>query len=704
MSTIIQFRRGTAAEWTAANTILANGEKGLETDGLGTAEVKEKIGNGVLAWNDLPYQESGGGGAVDSVNGETGVVVLDTSDIAETTDKNYVTDAEKGVIGDTSGTNTGDETTGTIQAKRPIKTVNSQSLEGVGNIEIDNEKTISEQAEERKQHILSEIQNYKSRLLDVNITKSEYEELTEYQNRNYIVDDGSIYDVDTKTQDCNYVFTNGVDCLVSTSGNNGTGVIGNENFPFASWEFAIDAIPIGGGVTIWIEGGSYDMNTTGVGYAILNRNFTNPVIVKSKPNETVILSHTLQVYAIRFLSLSNNVVFEDLTFNPGSGNIATLYAAGAIEVTNFEARDCVFNNNGSALNYAAQFGSQTSNINNKVKRSLMNSGDGLNGVYVDKATGFTLIGNKSNISVYPDRFLRVLTGCQGVFNLNNNSIISTSTITGTHSVFQMTDVLIGNSTVNFNNNDIVTKSEVLSLAGKLTGRGVTFNVKGNTATTEAQQAIYGLKSVDGGEVSYNTITTDNVCLGLPSESGLVSGSEFGGLEIHYNNLTSTNHTLLYGENGLNNNTHDNILEARNGFYSIVCKGNGHLHSSNLLYGGSQTGLLLKNAQNCISSNDIIIQEIALGSAVRFDEGLAFGSKNNSVTNDKIKVTDGNLIKGIDAANLGDGNFVDSNHYEVTDSGTYGDIYGVINSLQELRRAWRVNVSGSQNNDLNSIDV
>ena len=81
MATIIQQRRGTAAEWTAANTILANGEKGLETDGLGTTEVKEKIGNGVLAWNDLPYQESGGGGAVDSVNGETGNVVLDGTDI-----------------------------------------------------------------------------------------------------------------------------------------------------------------------------------------------------------------------------------------------------------------------------------------------------------------------------------------------------------------------------------------------------------------------------------------------------------------------------------------------------------------------------------------------------------------------------------------------------------------------------------------------
>jgi hypothetical protein len=50
-----------------------------------------------------------GGGAVDSVNGATGVVVLTTGDITEDTDANYVTDAQLAVIGNTSGTNTGDQ-------------------------------------------------------------------------------------------------------------------------------------------------------------------------------------------------------------------------------------------------------------------------------------------------------------------------------------------------------------------------------------------------------------------------------------------------------------------------------------------------------------------------------------------------------------------------------------------------------------------
>lgn len=51
----------------------------------------------------------GGSGAVDSVNGQTGVVVLDTGDIAAVTNKNYVTDAQLTVLNNTSGTNTGDQ-------------------------------------------------------------------------------------------------------------------------------------------------------------------------------------------------------------------------------------------------------------------------------------------------------------------------------------------------------------------------------------------------------------------------------------------------------------------------------------------------------------------------------------------------------------------------------------------------------------------
>ena len=50
MAIQIQFRRGTAAEWTSNNPILAEGEMGNETD-----TGKFKVGDGVRAWNILPY-------------------------------------------------------------------------------------------------------------------------------------------------------------------------------------------------------------------------------------------------------------------------------------------------------------------------------------------------------------------------------------------------------------------------------------------------------------------------------------------------------------------------------------------------------------------------------------------------------------------------------------------------------------------------
>lgn len=46
----IQMRRGTAAAWGITNPVLGAGEPGFESDTF-----KMKVGNGTLAWNDLPY-------------------------------------------------------------------------------------------------------------------------------------------------------------------------------------------------------------------------------------------------------------------------------------------------------------------------------------------------------------------------------------------------------------------------------------------------------------------------------------------------------------------------------------------------------------------------------------------------------------------------------------------------------------------------
>jgi hypothetical protein len=50
---VIRWRRGTAAEWTADNPVLAAGEPGYETD-----TQYFKIGDGVTSWNSLPYAQT----------------------------------------------------------------------------------------------------------------------------------------------------------------------------------------------------------------------------------------------------------------------------------------------------------------------------------------------------------------------------------------------------------------------------------------------------------------------------------------------------------------------------------------------------------------------------------------------------------------------------------------------------------------------
>lgn len=70
-----ELREGTSAEWTAINPVLRAGEPGYERD---TNQLK--IGNGQLAWVDLPYLTGGSGGSVSSVFGRIGVVIAQAGD------------------------------------------------------------------------------------------------------------------------------------------------------------------------------------------------------------------------------------------------------------------------------------------------------------------------------------------------------------------------------------------------------------------------------------------------------------------------------------------------------------------------------------------------------------------------------------------------------------------------------------------------
>jgi len=85
--------------------IIQKGDICVRTD-LNKSYINKEGNNSAMSdWQELMTPTDN----VLSVNGETGTVALTTSDISEDTNYNYVTDAEKTIIGNTSGNNTGDQ-------------------------------------------------------------------------------------------------------------------------------------------------------------------------------------------------------------------------------------------------------------------------------------------------------------------------------------------------------------------------------------------------------------------------------------------------------------------------------------------------------------------------------------------------------------------------------------------------------------------
>lgn len=64
-----------------------------------------------------------------SVNGSTGAVTLTTANVADSTNKRYVTDAQITLLGNTSGTNTGDEPTATTSAEGVVELATTAEAE-----------------------------------------------------------------------------------------------------------------------------------------------------------------------------------------------------------------------------------------------------------------------------------------------------------------------------------------------------------------------------------------------------------------------------------------------------------------------------------------------------------------------------------------------------------------------------------------------
>ena len=68
----IQLRRDSALGWSTNNPILASGEIGIELSPTPAQIVLFKVGDGITAWNSLPYQNEAISGATLGANAFTG--------------------------------------------------------------------------------------------------------------------------------------------------------------------------------------------------------------------------------------------------------------------------------------------------------------------------------------------------------------------------------------------------------------------------------------------------------------------------------------------------------------------------------------------------------------------------------------------------------------------------------------------------------
>ena len=95
MAIRMQQRRGTAAQWTAANPTLAAGEIGFETD-----TNQFKIGNGSSTWSALSYFKN-----LDGLDGVGGIVTLDSAGLipSDKLPDQYLTDKINTRIGEVVG-------------------------------------------------------------------------------------------------------------------------------------------------------------------------------------------------------------------------------------------------------------------------------------------------------------------------------------------------------------------------------------------------------------------------------------------------------------------------------------------------------------------------------------------------------------------------------------------------------------------------
>jgi hypothetical protein len=542
------------------------------------------------------------------------------------------------------------------------------------------------------------------------LTATQFDALTEYEPRLYVVVGVGRY------QGSEMIFRDpwqyaSADLHVSKSGNDGSGD-GSYGSPYLTISHAYDQVASGGGVTVWVNEGTYAEND-GNGYFLkASDTYTAPLVIQAVPNNRVVWTAASSSYILRFNGSNSNVVFKGIEFVPLSGTTTFLYAnSGGGSISNFSFIECFFNDSfATPLLLDIRSDGITSDF--KFLRNVITTNGQFNN-QLQSMNGMVFSGNKFIGSASSSHFVEMMDDCYGEIYFCNNSIVTTGAGSTVYAIKQrpMT-TLTGSGTIHINRNRIETTGRGVQVGGGISGTPFALNASRNFIRAGGQ-GFAANDYIDGGTIELNDIyagignagANGHTGLGLPVDG---SGNTLcDNLVIRKNIVRSAGgHAFLTSYNSDGHTIEDCLFDASvGGDNACVIKGFNHILKRVKTLGGSATAFYLKGAVDVVASQIHAVQTVANGSALEISTESAQtpdDSEGCSVTDSIFQATNGRAVE-IPASEVGVGNIIDNNSYLVSDSAVWGTMFGSsVASLAEVQASWLANYDVTTN-DANSLD-
>jgi parallel beta-helix repeat protein len=445
---------------------------------------------------------------------------------------------------------------------------------------------------------------------------------------------------------------------------------------------AFNAVPAAGGVTVWVDAGTYTENAAG-GYFLFTKNFTNMVTVRGIPGTLPIIINSSGSYVIRPNGTCNNIRFRNLEIQSTAAALGFVFGNSAL--TNFELIECTFrdtNSRTSAINL-----SNASNSGISVKRCTL-IGNAAFATTVTLSANTKIVGNN----------------CTGVAVAQSITVSGSATVNS--NTGSLTSIAINGGATG--NTHTVKANSVRNIVH--TGGGVgtesTLVLERNTVT--ADTGIRGIAIsgyTTGGRCNSNTVASaGDTGIGWPID-GVTSVCT--GHTVANNSITNTGtngHALLLSTGATSATVTGNTTNATGGgSYGLVLKGTNNTVTANTFTGGTANGILLKDCSGCVVTSNTI-NSGGGGSAIALEfNGSSLNPTNCTVTGNTFNVTTGTLYNQL-LAEIGTGNIVNNNRYLITGTATWGSLFSSsVSSLADVQARW-VAAYDVTTNDNASTDV